>query len=245
MLSDSPKLSKEEIRRKIWALMEETGISRFPKPVYGRIPNFVGSNIAAQKLAEQWEFKRAKVIKVNPDSPQRMVRFLALLNGKTLLMPTPRLSSGFLLLEPRKIPKRAYEDASSIRGAFKYGEICSIDEIPNVDLIVAGSVAVSKDGVRVGKGGGYSEIEYGILRELGVVDEKTPIFTTVHDIQVVDFVPKDVYDLIVDAIITPTKVIRINDVGERPKGIMWDRIEIERINEIPPLIQLRKLKSLI
>lgn len=239
MLSDSPKLSKEEMRRKIWTLMEETGISRFPKPVYGRIPNFIGLDIAAQKLAEQWEFKRAKVIKVNPDSPQRMVRLL------TLLMPTPRLSSGFLLLEPRKIPKRAYEDASSIRGAFKYGKICSINEIPNVDLIVAGSVAVSRDRVRVGKGGGYGEIEYGILRELGVVDEKTPIFTTVHDIQIVDFLPKDIYDLTVDAIITPTRVIRIDDVGERPKGIMWDRIESERINEIPPLTQLRKLKSLI
>lgn len=238
-------MDKEEIRRKIWALMEETGISRFPKPVYGRIPNFVGSDVAARKLAEQWEFRRAKVIKVNPDFPQKMVRFLTLLNGKTLLMPTPRLGSGFLILEPEKIPKRAYEDASSIRGAFKYGKICGIDEIPNVDLIVAGSVAVSRDGVRVGKGGGYSEIEYGILRELGVVNEKTPIFTTVHDVQIVDFVPKDIYDLTVDAIITPTRVIRIDNVSERPKGIIWDKITIERINEIPLLAQLRKLKPLV
>lgn len=222
--------------------MEETGIARFPRPVYGRIPNFAGSNVAANRLADQEEFRRARVIKVNPDSPQSKVRYLALSGGKILLMPTPRLRSGFLILDPNKIPRRAYGEASSIHGAFKYGRICSLHDMPHVDLIVAGSVAVSKDGVRIGKGSGYSEIEYGILREIGATSEDTPVFTTVHDIQIVDFVPKDPYDLTVNAVVTPTRIIRVKSVGERPKGIIWDRMPAERIGEIPILAELRKFK---
>jgi len=99
-------------------------------------------------------------------------------------VPSPRLRRGFILLDPKSIPKKSYAEASSISGSFKYGRFCSLKELPEVDLIVAGSVAVSTDGARIGKGGGYSELEYGILTELGLVEEKTPIFTTVHDAQI-------------------------------------------------------------
>lgn len=245
MRGDNFSLVKEDIRRKIWMLMEESNVASFPRPVYGRIPNFIGSSIAARKLSEQKEFKQARVVKVNPDSPQSMVRYLALLSGKVLLMPTPRLKSGFLILNPNKIPKKAYSEASSIHGAFKYGKICDVNEIPPVDLIVVGSVAVSRDGVRVGKGGGYSEIEYGILREIKAADENTPIFTTVHDVQIIDFAPKESFDLTVDAIITPTKIIRIKCVGERPKGIIWDKMPEEYIRKMPILAQLKKSRSSI
>jgi 5-formyltetrahydrofolate cyclo-ligase len=107
-------LSKDDIRRRIWFLMEEKGVARFPRPVYGRIPNFAGSEVAAQKLAEQREFKQAKVVKVNPDSPQKMVRYLTLISGKTLIMPTPKLKHGFLLLNPNEIPKSALDSSFKI-----------------------------------------------------------------------------------------------------------------------------------
>jgi hypothetical protein len=47
--------------------------ARFPRPVHHRIPNFVDAEKAAQRLADLPEFKAAKVIKVNPDTPQKMV----------------------------------------------------------------------------------------------------------------------------------------------------------------------------
>lgn len=230
---------KEEIRRKIWDLMERTNVASFPRPVYGRIPNFIGAEVAAQRLSVQEEFKRARVIKVNPDSPQRAVRYLTLSSGKILIMPTPRLKLGFLILDPSKIQRKAYYEASTIHGAFKYGRVCNLEDIPRIDLVVVGSVAVSNEGVRVGKGGGYSEIEYGVLREIGAVKDDTAIFTTVHDIQVVDFVPKESYDLTVNAVITPTKIIRINNVGERPRGILWEKISFKRVKEIPVLMKLK------
>lgn len=144
-----------------------------------------------------------------------------------------------MLLDPSRIQRKAYHEASIIHGAFKYGRVCDLEDIPRIDLIVVGSVAVSKDGARVGKGGGYSEIEYGLLREIGAVENDTVIFTIVHDIQVVDFVPKEPYDLTVNVIITPTKIIRINEVGERPRGIFWEKIPSKHIEEIPVLMKLK------
>ena len=42
--------------------------------------------------------------------------------------------------------------------------------LPEVDLVVIGSVAVDpKTGARIGKGEGFAEIEYGVMRMMGVV----------------------------------------------------------------------------
>ena len=220
--------------------MEELRVARFPRPAFGRIPNFVGAELAARRLVEHDEFESAGVVKVNPDAPQRRVRLAVLSYGKVLIMPTPRLKKGFLILDPRKIHKKFFAKASTIRGAFKYGQSCSLRDLPRVDLVVAGSVAVSRDGVRVGKGGGYSELEYGILRELGLVSEETPILTTVHDVQVVDEIPREPYDLVVDAIITPMRVIRIERNSLRPKGIIWKLILPEKLESMPILLELKR-----
>lgn len=48
-------------------------VHRFPRPVHHRIPNFVDAEKAAQRFAALPEFAAAKVIKVNPDTPQKMV----------------------------------------------------------------------------------------------------------------------------------------------------------------------------
>ncbi len=237
-------LSKDAIRRKIWMLLEESGVSRFPKPIEGRIPNFEGSEKAADILAGQPEFQNAEVVKVNPDSPQFPVRRRVLTSGKLLVMPTPRLRKGFLVLDPESIPRSVLVKASTIRGAFKYGRPYPLERLPKVDLIVAGSVAVSRDGVRIGKGGGYSELEYGVLRELGLIDESTPVFTTIHDLQLVEEAPKEEYDLIVDGIVTPSRVIRIDGVSPKPRGIMWEKLAKRYLEEIPILRELKALTDL-
>ena len=233
--------NKDEIRREIWRILEKKGVARFPKPIEGRIPNFRGAEKAAEGMRHRKEFENAEVIKVNPDSPQMPVRRNALASGKILIMPTPRLKKGFMLLDPDKIPRKALAKASTIRGAFKYGRICSLKDLPQVDLIVVGSVAVSKDGVRVGKGGGYSEIEYGILRDLKLIDERTPVFTSIHDFQLVDYAPREDHDLVVDLIFTPRRILRVERKYPQPEGILWDRLSDHQMLEMPILLELRKI----
>lgn len=231
-------IEKQKIREEIWRKMEEKGIAVFPG-AYGRIPNFVGAEKAAEKLAQLSIWKEANIIKVNPDSPQKPVRRNALNEGKILIMPTPRISSGFLMLDPRRIDKKNYDYACTIKGAFKYGVEIKPENLQKIDLVVVGSVAVNIFGDRIGKGEGYSEIEWGIVSEYGKVNDKTPIVTTVHDIQIVDYKFKiDPYDVPVDIIITPTKIITTNRVREKPKGIYWELMDGEKIQKISLLKEM-------
>ena len=188
--------------------MEEKGIASFPRPVFHRIPNFMGAERAAQNLKGLPEYKAAKVVFCNPDSSQRPVREMALMDGKILIMATPKLRKGFLLLDPSVIPQNLIFEASTIRGAFKHGRFVKPSEV-KVDLFVAGSVAVSLDGGRLGKGTGCSDQEYAILKDSGSLAPGIIVVTTVHDVQIVEKIPRDEWDVPVNIIVTPTRVIRI------------------------------------
>jgi len=244
-MAGGARVFREGLRQRIWREMEERNIARFPRPVYGRIPNFAGAEEAAQRLVESELFKKARVVKVNPDAPQKPVREAVLRKGKLLVMPTPRIARGFLLLDPKKISPSLYSTATTIQGAFRYGTPVHPGEMPEVDLIVAGSVAVSIYGERLGKGEGYSELEYSILREFGKASEETPIATTVHDIQVVDFhIPIEPWDFTVDHIYTPTKSIRCVGEKRRPPGLLWQYLDKEKIEAIPILEEMYRKKKL-
>jgi 5-formyltetrahydrofolate cyclo-ligase len=187
---------------RIWQLMEEKGITRFPKPVVNRIPNFVGAEKAAQKLRELPEYEAAQIVFCAPDSPQRPVREMTLKDGKTLVMATPRLKHGFLVIASETTAGKE-RFASTIKGAFKFGTETTTFQKP--DLIVTGSVAVDKDGNRLGKGRGHGDREVKMIKEkFG----KVPVVTTIHDVQLVEYAPSMPHDEKVDIIVTPTKIIR-------------------------------------
>ncbi len=115
-------------------------------------------------------------------------------------------------------------------------------DLPEIDLIVEGSVAVTLKGARIGKGEGYGEIEYAILRQFGKVKEETPIVTTIHNLQIVDDFEIDEWDVPVDYIVLPDKIIETRTKIKRPEGILWDKLKKEKLEEIPLLREIRKLK---
>lgn len=200
------KEEKQRIRKRIWKLLEERRVARFPLPCYGRIPNFEGSEKAAEKLLKLDEWKEARVVFVNPDSPQRKVRELALKEGKVVIMASPRLRKGFIALYPERI-KGKIKEASTLRGAFRYGKFLREDELPKVDLIVQGSVAVDKEGNRLGKGLGLGDREIEIVEKIS--GRRIPVITTVHELQIVEKVPSEKHDRKVDIIVTPDSIIRV------------------------------------
>jgi 5-formyltetrahydrofolate cyclo-ligase len=173
-------------------------------------------------------YKGAKTVKVNPDSPQRYVRYYVLADGKLLIMPTPRLKGGFLLLDPRKIQGSLYKTASAIKGAFRLGIELSLDslvsKVRKIDLIVEGSVAVDIYGGRLGKGEGYGDKEYDMLSRKGLVNACTPVVTTVHDIQVYDGrLPQDPHDVKVGLVVTPSRlfVTKYGEIQESNCGFSY------------------------
>jgi 5-formyltetrahydrofolate cyclo-ligase len=201
------------------------------------------ADAAAERLAQTSEWQAATVVKVNPDAPQRGVRFRALKQGKTLLMPTPRLREGFLLLDPAHIPANRYFAASSISGAFTLARHVSLDDLPSIDLLVFGSVAVTADGDRVGKGEGYAELEFAVLRTLDRVPADVLIATTVHDEQLVEAIPRQPFDVSLDLICTPTRTIRVTRRAQRPDGVLWDQLPEERRHAMPILDELYRRRQ--
>jgi 5-formyltetrahydrofolate cyclo-ligase len=108
-----------------------------------------------------------------------------------------------------------------------------------IGLVVSGSVAVTEAGDRIGKGEGYSDLEYAVLLESGLLDHETPVATTVHERQVLaGGVETAAHDVSMDIVVTPERALRPED-GHKPTGIDWDRPSAERIEAIPVLDGLR------
>ncbi|OEC84459.1 MULTISPECIES: 5-formyltetrahydrofolate cyclo-ligase [Methanobacterium] len=212
---------KERVRNLIWSTLENNNLSQHTKSPYGRIPDFSGSTEAARMLRSTEEWQNAEVIFSSPDTAQIKVREFALLDKKLLIMASPKLKDGFILIDPFSI-KGDEKTASTIKGAFKFGkkihELTKLRfvlrnqrfrEFPQVDLVVEGSVAVDKSGNRLGKGGGYGDREISELISEKAITQSTPVVTTVHEIQIIDKVPTEEHDQKINMIITSERVIRI------------------------------------
>ena len=230
---------KQSWREAIWDRLVAESVAGFPG-AHGRIPNFTGAGDAARLLAGLPEWAAADAIKANPDMPQLPVRAAALVDEKLVYMAVPRLrdASPFLLLDPARLAV-APRKAASIKGSSTHGLPVGLDDLPHIDLIVCGTVAVNRAGARIGKGGGYSDLEFAIGTEAVRIDDDTVIVTTVHDVQMVDDnLPETAHDFRVDIIVTPSEVIRC-DRAPRPPGIIWSDLDDDKIAEIPVLAAWR------
>jgi 5-formyltetrahydrofolate cyclo-ligase len=235
-VSNAPP-DKQKLRQRIWALLERRRVARFPFPAAGRIPNFRGAEQAAARAASLPEWQAARRLKCNPDAPQRALRLRALREGKIVFMAVPRLTAArcFLRLDPARLGTRLAQ-AASIKGAARLGEPVTPAELGRIDLVVTGSVAVNERGARVGKGGGYSDLEFALARAAGAVDSRTPVLTTVHALQVVkDDVPMTPHDVPVDLVVTPERVIRTRTPFAKPGGIRWKELSAQQLGAMPVL----------
>jgi 5-formyltetrahydrofolate cyclo-ligase len=233
-------VGKQEMRERVWRAMEIHGAARFPG-AKGRIPNFPGAERAALQLQTLPEWKRARVVKINPDAPQLPVRRMALREGKLVYVAVPRLRAErpFLELDPARLGARGPK-AATIKGAAVHGRPVGLDDMRPIDLIVCGSVVVNGRGARLGKGGGYSDLEYGMLRARGLVTDRTPVVTTVHPLQIVpQQLPRLPHDITLDWIVTPEGLLRCASGLPRPRGIYWDYLDDAAIAAIPVLAELR------
>ena len=232
---------KRLLRKEAWAALQDAGAARFPG-AWGRIPNFVGAEAAADRLRNTDTWKAAHTVKANPDSPQWPVRQHVLEDGFLLYMAVPRLAEPdpFFLLDPRALAISPRQ-ASSIKGASRYGQTVSVDAVEPVDLVVCGSVAVDTTGARLGKGGGFSDLEFAIATEAGLIGPDTVVVTTVHSAQVLEpgRIPLTAHDVPLDIIVTPDEVIICDGHRPRPEGIVWEELTEEKITAIPLLAALR------
>ena len=267
-------MDKQTAREAVWDAFDAGDQARFPFPPHDRIPNFAGADAACERLTDTPEWADAETLKCNPDAPQLPVRRAALRAGKTLFVAQPRLRDPdpFLRIDPDDLAHAdagdpdapTVDDATTVSGISTHGTPVAPEAVPHVDLVVAGSVGVTTDGDRIGKGEGYSDLEWGVLSELGAVnderrspsddraspqraspDDATTVATTVHELSVLDGpespvadahrLEPDPHDVPLDLVVTPERTIRPDAPRERPSGIDWDALDEEKLAAIPVL----------
>jgi 5-formyltetrahydrofolate cyclo-ligase len=233
--------AKAALREDVWSAMRAARVARFPGAA-GRIPNFTGAEAAAERLRGAPEWQEARTLKSNPDSAQLPVRQRALEDGKTVFMAVPRLAGPepFFALDPAHLSEPPRK-AASISGASRSARTVALDELSPVDLVVMGSVAVSEDGARLGKGGGFADLEFALATAAGLIGPGTVSVTTVHELQLrpAGTIPVTSHDVPVDLIVTPGRVIDCRPAGRPrvPASIIWDDLTEEKIAAIPLLAE--------
>jgi 5-formyltetrahydrofolate cyclo-ligase len=162
-----------------------------------------------------------------------------------VFMAVPRLAGPepFFLLDPAHLADSP-RTASSIKGASKSARPVALKELEPVDLVVAGCVAVGEDGARLGKGGGFSDLEFALAAEAGLVGPGTVVVTTVHELQVrpAGLIPTTAHDVYVDLIVTPDRVIETPGRKGPANELLWDELTDEKVEAIPLLRRLRQTR---
>ena len=235
---------KDALRNEVWGRLEAKTVN--VGPVWSRIPNFAGADLAAWNLATIPAWKAARVVKCNPDPPQIPVRLRALYDGKIVYAPVPELTRGFpfVRLDPEALAAKGveFETAATAQGFLEHGAPVEFEDMEMLDFVVVGCVAVTRAGGRTGKGGGFADLELGIFRELGKVTADTPIATTVHSTQLVDDrrLPMMGHDSALDFIATEKELIDTQTPYRQPAGVDWDRVQPDQYENIPFLKSLRQ-----
>ncbi|XP_039490524.1 methenyltetrahydrofolate synthase domain-containing protein [Drosophila santomea] len=237
--------TKRSLRVQTWKKIQEGKVGIGFNNIFNRIPSFVGADKAAALFVNEEEFKKAQHIKVNIDRALHEFKELALLADKSVYLPSTRESSALCLKVdvPADATEEQKKEALRVQDIQKFRSEIGLDSGLKLDIVVIGSVVVSREGYRIGRGNGFADLDIGLLIELGAITPKTVIVTIVHDIQVVDSLPPNLfqkYDTPVDIIATPSEIIRVSKRLSFPNGIYWELLSERRLKILPVLQQLKE-----
>ncbi len=239
--------SKDLLREQVWASLQAAGaVDGDPR---GTIPDFVGADVAAARLAELPIWQDAEVVKCTPDACQQPIRLRALKDGKVLYMAYPRLAAYpcFLRLTATDLESRGIglDEASTMDGAIVAGIPTPFEDMEHIDLVNVGSVAVTRAGGRTGKGAGFADLELALLREMKVVDDATVVASTVHPLSVIpnEEITMTPTDSPLDWVVTADEVIPTNTPYSGPAGIEWSLVQPDQIDSIPILAMLHARRT--
>ena len=241
------KEKKQKIRLEVWQKLKNIALpdSRFHLNFAEYIPDFKDSLEACNKIIKSDEYKKAKLLFITPDNCLTTTREQAIKDGKDIIVSTYGIYRGFIFISKKMIDRGNEVFASTLDGLEYFGKNISLREIKElgkIDLMLTGASAVSKNGVRFGKGHGFFDLEWGMFADLKIVDESTPIVAAVHDVQVVNFeLEPSETDIIVDSIITNKQELSTNRKKKRPAGIYWELLEKGMLEATPPLQELKKM----
>jgi len=109
-----------------------------------------------------------------------------------------------------------YTDSASLAPAARgllepVGSRLGVEAIGQADAVLCPGLAVDRNGLRLGRGGGSYD------RALARVIRPTWVAVLLYDYEVIERVPIDLHDKRVDAAITPSRVVRFSRSAHKPQ----------------------------
>ncbi|XP_037960241.1 methenyltetrahydrofolate synthase domain-containing protein-like [Teleopsis dalmanni] len=237
-------ISKRQYRLKMWKKLEKNSFGPEITRIYNRVPDFHSNKKASKILTSTYEFKKAKNIYVEVEKSLRHAKVEVLKAKKNLYLPS---KSETTILEKIVLPSDkknlTLKDALRLEYSPKYHTDITLENKIELDMVIIGSVVVSREGYCIGRGNGYTDLNIGLLLECGMVTSKTIIVTVVSDMQVIEEISPILfkpYDIGVDIIVTRTQIIRVPQRLPRPSGIFWELLSEKRMNKTPCLHMIKK-----
>ena len=238
------------VREKVWTALRDVARpdSRFHWDFGSFIADFEGSDVCSDHLRRFDSWTGSDLVFITPDNSTEAVRRAAISDGKKCLMTTYGIRRGFLFLDPEDVPANETAYAATLDGMDHFGRALGLDEVAklgHIGLLVTGGSAVNYEGLRIGKGHGYFDLEWALLSEVGSTDASTEIVDIVHDCQVVDLdVAALAHDVRVDWIVTPTRTIHVEGPARAPGRVHWELIGGTEFELIPPVMELAARKGI-
>lgn len=244
--STSGSSDRDRMRREVWKQLRKVAYpdSRFAWDFGSYIPDHEGSEEVAERILGLAERRELDRFLTTPDNNLNAFRERMIEEERAFVMPTYGILRGFVRLQPKQVPAGKADFASTLDGMNRFATPVPLDRLaedhPGFDCLVTGASFITRDGLRMGKGHGYFDLEWAMLREVGLVDESTLVLAAGHEVQVV--APRDElgsiadsHDTIVDYIVTPENLYEVEDPPPKPEGIFWERLSRKRVEKIPPL----------
>lgn len=239
----------EQHRARIWDALRDVARpdSRFHWDFSSFICDFEGSDAATLRIEELDAWKQADRVFITPDNSTELLRRSAIRAGKTLLVTTYGIRRGFLELDPSVVPADEVAYAATLDGLDRYATPVSMHDLRGgtpLRLLVTGGSAVSRNGIRFGKGHGYFDLEWAMLSEIGLGTATSEIVDIVHDCQYVDeHLTGEPHDVPVDWIVTPTRTLHVDGLHREPGRVLWDMLVGTEHEHLPPIEDLRAMRS--
>lgn len=252
MADESPSAIREKHRKQVWDDLRGVARpdSRFAWDFAEFIADYEGSEQNAQRIRELAGDLDITTWFVTPDNNLDKLRESLVRDNIPFVMPSYGILRGFLSLHPEDVPAGDERFVGTLDGMNRYASPIPFGELADrqetFDILVTGSSFVTTDGLRMGKGHGFFDLEWAMLREVDLVDHTTKVVAVAHDVQVIDAdeIDRDSiiaeHDTIADYIVTPTTVHEIQDAPPKPTGIHWNLLAEEKIERIPPLAYLSR-----
>lgn len=245
-----PKEEIDQVSRESSIADEKTRFRQHMDSHYhGRLP-FLSAKDAgrtAERLRSIPEYRDASMVLVSLHPGLRQAGLNVLADRKKLVLPTPGLQKGFVLIDPVTVPppKRPMAVRPLLRNPF--GTKLSYQEslVPPIDLLICEALFIGADGTRLGDGDGHLDLQYAILAALGWMAAAPRVIALVDDEQILPSVPVAQTDVGVHCIVTPRQVLRTGCTQLPRCGIVWAALNRKQMRRNEALFYLSRQEKVL